>query len=116
MNNNQPDPDEIERERKEKAELERMAFIEEVDDLKWMMKSRRGRRIIWVQLERAGVFLSPFSTDPLMMAKACGAKEFGFYTLALIHEHAAEHYATMVEEARERKRKYSTTKSGNSKR
>lgn len=112
MNNNQPDPDLTEKEREESAKLARMAFLEEVDDLKWMMKSRRGRRIIWVQLERAGVFHSPFSTDPLIMAKACGTKEFGFYTLALIHEHAPEHYATMVEESRERKRKYSTSKSG----
>jgi hypothetical protein len=104
------DDEKLEKERAEKAELSKMALSEEIDDLKWMMKNRRGRRIIWCQLERANVFDSPFSTDPLVMARSCGMKEFGFYTLAMIHIHAPEHYATMVEEASERKRKYSTRK------
>ena len=115
MNQIDPDQEALEKERIEKAELSKLALAEEIDDLKWMMKNRRGRRIIWRQLERAGVFHSPFSTDPLIMAKACGSKEYGFYTLEMIHVHAAEFYATMVEEARERKRKYSTSKSGSGK-
>lgn len=116
MNTDLLDREDVDERRKESARIAEINFIEEVNDLKWLMKSRRGRRIIWSQLERAAVFRSSFNTEPLIMAKAEGFKEYGYYLLQMIHLYCPENYATMVEESRERKLRNSrnTRKSGSS--
>lgn len=109
------DDESIAKERELRALYERLAMEEEVEDLKWMMKNRRGRRIVWRELERARVFHSSFSSDPLVMAKREGFKEYGYHLLQMIHAHSPENYSVMVEEASDRKRRY-TASSGASRR
>ena len=70
---------------------------EEVD-LKWLMSSKRGRRIIWRLLDQAGVFRLSFNTNAMTMAFAEGNRNFGNRTLSLIHTHCSELYPQMVKE------------------
>jgi len=70
---------------------------EEVD-LKWLMGSKRGRRIIWRLLDQAGVFRLSFNTNAMTMAFAEGNRNFGNRTLSLIHTHCSELYPQMVKE------------------
>lgn len=70
----------------------------EGDDLKWLMGSRRGRRIVWRLLEQAGVFKISFSTNSMQMAFNEGGRNYGNRTLGLIHSHCPELYPTMVKE------------------
>lgn len=70
---------------------------EEVD-LKWLMSSKRGRRMIWRLLDQAGVFRLSFNTNAMAMAFAEGNRNFGNRTLSLIHSHCPELYPQMVKE------------------
>jgi hypothetical protein len=59
----------------EKANQDRLAQEVEDGDWKWLMASKRGRRIVWRLLEQAGVFRSSFNTNALLMAFAEGNQE-----------------------------------------
>lgn len=72
----------------------------EADDIKWLMGGKRGRRVMWLLLDRAGVFRSSFSSDPLVMALNEGHRNIGLTYLGQVMEHAPGSYATMVEENR----------------
>lgn len=71
-------------------------------DIKWLMKDRRGRRILWQLLERCGTFGDPFSTNALLMANQAGQQKIGRVYFAMIHALAPDKYVTMVNEAKER--------------
>lgn len=74
----------------------------EESDLKWLMGRKQGRRIVWRQLERAGVFKLSFNTNAMQMAFAEGNRNEGLRTLELIHRLTPELYPVMVKEANER--------------
>lgn len=67
-------------------------------DIKWLMGSRRGRRIVWRLLEQAGVFKLSFNTNSMQMAFNEGNRNYGNRTLGLIHAHCPELYPVMVKE------------------
>ena len=71
---------------------------EEAEDFKWLLSSRRGRRIVWRQLERTGVFRSSFNNNSMAMAFAEGQRNYGLQVLAQVHAHRPEAYALMVSE------------------
>jgi hypothetical protein len=71
---------------------------QETDDVKWLMGSKRGRRIVWRQLQGAGVFLLSFSPTAMVMAFNEGRRSEGLRTLAQIHEFCPEQYTTMMQE------------------
>lgn len=71
---------------------------QEAADLKWLMGSKRGRRMVWRQLERAGVFRLSFNTNAMQMAFAEGNRNEGLRTLAQIHTLCPELYPVMVKE------------------
>jgi len=77
---------------------ERLVRENEEVDLKWLMGSKRGRRIIWRLLDQAGVFRLSFNTNAMTMAFAEGNRNFGNRTLSLIHTHCSELYPQMVKE------------------
>lgn len=88
---------------REKRHLEdKISQDQDDDDLKWLMKSRRGRRTVWRTLERAGIYQVSFNTDAMAMAFAEGCKNEGLRTLARIHIVCPELYAPMVKESNER--------------
>ena len=67
-------------------------------DIRWLMGSKRGRRIVWRLLEQSGVFRLSFNTNAMQMAFAEGNRNFGNRTLALIHTLTPELYPVMVKE------------------
>ena len=67
-------------------------------DFKWLMGSKRGRRMIWRQLDRAGVFRLSFNPNAMQMAFAEGNRNEGLRTLASIHAQCPELYPVMVKE------------------
>jgi hypothetical protein len=82
----------------DKATREKLARDTEGSDLKWLMGSKRGRRIVWRSLDRAGVFRLSFNTNAMQMAFAEGNRNEGLRTLAQIHALCPELYPTMVKE------------------
>lgn len=102
----QYDPTDLQGQRKaqeQTAQKRRLSKDNERDDIKWLMGSRRGRRIIWRQLDRAGVFRLSFNTNAMAMAFAEGNRNEGLYILDMIHRTCPELYQTMVSEANERR-------------
>ena len=95
------DPLDLRGQEREKAEKEVRAKLDrenEEADLKWLMGSKRGRRIVWRLLENSGVFRMSFNTNAMQMAFAEGNRNFGNRTLSLIHSHCSELYPQMVKE------------------
>lgn len=97
------DPDPTDLEAQDRARLDREKRVaadekSEGEEIKWLMGRRLGRRIVWRQLSRAGVFRSSFNNSALVMAFHEGERNAGLRTLGLIHEHCPQLYATMVTE------------------
>lgn len=70
----------------------------EESDFKWLMGQKRGRRIVWRLLDRAGVFRSVFNTNAMTMGFAEGQRNYGLHTIGLIHTLCPELYPVMVKE------------------
>ena len=99
-------------EAREDAELRaRLARETERDDIKWLMSSKRGRRIVWRLLEQAGVFRSSFSPTAMQMAFNEGYRNYGNRTLDLIQEYCLELYPLMLKEAANDRASNSATRS-----
>ena len=97
----QPDPFDhaaLEAQQQRRGDKAKLEAQREADDLKWLMGSRRGRRLVWRQLERAGVFRLSFNTNAMQMAFAEGGRNEGLRTLAQIHATCPESYAEMLKE------------------
>lgn len=95
------DPTDTKSQERAKAETDlrkHLAKDTEEADFKWLMSSKRGRRIIWRLLDRAGVFRLSFSTNAMQMAFAEGNKNEGVRTVAQIHSLCPELYPVMVKE------------------
>lgn len=90
------------------AKQRRERIRQETDDadLKWLMGTRRGRRILWRMLDRAGVFRLSFNTNAMAMAFAEGQRNEGLRILARIHALCPERYPTMVSENADDKRNH----------
>lgn len=87
-----------ERAKEEAASRNKLDRINEDDDFKWLMGSKRGRRIVWRLLDRTGVFRLSFNTNSMQMAFAEGNRNEGLRTLAQIHALCPELYPVMMKE------------------
>ena len=84
---------------KEDRELrDRLERETEEVDIKWLMSSKRGRRVMWRLLDQAGVFKLSFNTNAMSMAFAEGNRNYGLRNLSLIHSLCPELYPTMLKE------------------
>jgi hypothetical protein len=83
----------------DKEVREKISNENEEADIKWLMSSKRGRRVIWRILDQTGVFRLSFNTNSMQMAFAEGNRNYGNRILALIHTLCPESYSTMVKEA-----------------
>lgn len=95
------DPLDIRGQERSKADQDlqaKLARESEEADLKWLMGSKRGRRIVWRQLDRAGVFRLSFNTNAMQMAFAEGNRNDGLRTIGMIHALCPELYPVMVKE------------------
>lgn len=102
------DPTDIrsqERAESEQGQRNKLAKDTEESDLKWLMGSKRGRRIVWRQLEQAGVFRLSFNTNAMQMAFNEGNRNNGNRLLAVIHTICPELYPVMLNESIEPKDK-----------
>lgn len=87
--------------REGKRDAEKLAALAEAEDVRWLMGSKRGRRIVWRLLSQAGVFQLSFNTNSMTMAFAEGRRNEGLHLFALVNQHSPEHYPVMVKEANE---------------
>lgn len=87
-----------ERAKEETQQRDRLAQVNEAEDFKWLMGSKRGRRIIWRFLDRAGVFRLSFNTNSMAMAFAEGNRNEGLRIMGQIHTLCPELYSTMTKE------------------
>lgn len=70
----------------------------EESDIKWLMRNKQGRRVVWRLLEKAGVFRSVFNTNAMAMSFAEGHRNYGLQTLTLIHAACPELFPVMLKE------------------
>lgn len=82
-------------------ERTRLALQIEIDDLKWLMSNKRGRRFMARLLERAGVWRLSFNTNALTMAFNEGTRNEGLRLLAQITAHCPDRYTEMLKESKE---------------
>lgn len=87
-----------ERDRLDAKERIKLAAKLEEEDIKWLASSKRGRRIIYRFLERAGVWQLSFDTNALKMAFAEGRRNEGNALLAQIHKHCPDRYMDIIKE------------------
>jgi hypothetical protein len=87
-----------ERAREDAQKRDRLAQVNEAEDFKWLMSSKRGRRVVWRLLDRAGVFRLSFNTNAMQMAFAEGNRNEGLRILGQIHSHCPELYPQMMKE------------------
>jgi len=87
--------------REKKAIRDRLTAQVEGDDVKWLMGSKRGRRILWRLLDQAGVHRLSFSTNAMTMAFNEGNRNFGNRTLVMIYATCPELYAEMLKESKD---------------
>ena len=98
------DPLDIDGQERAKAEAQKQARIAhaiESEDIKWLMQSKRGRRIVRRILDRAGVWQLSFNTNALTMAFAEGRRNEGLALLATITKHCPERYTELLMERTE---------------
>lgn len=79
-----------------------LAAQSEVEDIKWLMSSKRGRRIVHRQLDSAGVYRISFHTNALQMAFNEGNRNQGNALLALVTAHCPERYIELLNEAKDK--------------
>lgn len=71
---------------------------QDAEDLRWLLSGPRGRRIVFRDLEDAGLFRAVFNTNALSMAFAEGRRNQGLQKLARLMAINPDAYATMVKE------------------
>lgn len=97
------DPTDIQAQERDAAanvERGRKAVEVEIDDLKWLMSNKRGRRFVFRVLERAGVWRLSFNTNALSMAFNEGQRNEGLRLMANITAHCPDRYTEMLEESK----------------
>lgn len=98
------DPLDIRSQERAQAEAEERALMAsqiEIDDVKWLMSNKRGRRFVARLLERAGVWRLSFNTNALTMAFNEGTRNEGLRLLAQITAHCPDRYTEMLKESKE---------------
>lgn len=97
MNHDPLDLEGQEATRIDKQDRARLEAQVETDDIKWLMGSKRGRRIVQRQLERAGVMQLSFNTNSMTMAFNEGRRNEGLRLMALVIQHAPDRYTEMTQ-------------------
>lgn len=67
-------------------------------DLEWLMESAQGRRIVWAQLERCGIFQTSFTSNGSMVMFREGRRDVGLQLMADIQAATPEAFLTMWRE------------------
>ena len=83
------------------ADAKRLERDREVEDLKWLMGHRQGRRIMWRVLGMTGLFRNPHIPGTNDVLFRCGEQNIGQMLNAEIHTICPEQYPVMVKEHQE---------------
>ena len=89
----------LDREEAEKKAAKRIKESTEEGDLKWLMSSRQGRRIVWRLLSTAGVFQLSFNQNAMVMSFNEGRRNYGNLLLSQINSICPDLYPRMAKEA-----------------
>lgn len=92
------DPLEAEQTQAAQADKAKRRAREEAEDFRWLVGNKRGRRIVWRMLERAGVFRTSFETNAMATAFNEGRRDFGLYLLTSVQGARAETFGLMQTE------------------
>lgn len=82
------------------AEAARLQRQREMDDFKWLMGHKQGRRFMWRMLEMTGLHRTPHVLGALAEDNAfrAGNANVGLMLQAEIHTVCPEHFPTMTKE------------------
>ena len=87
---------------KEESDLrQKLATELEAEDIKWLISNKRGRRIVFRALDRAGVFTSSFNTNALTMSFNEGRRNEGLRLLVQVTTLCPDRYNEMLKESKE---------------
>ena len=96
---------------KEEAEARARVLREtEIADVKWLMSSPRGRRLVWRLLAISGVFQSSFDQNSMKMAFNEGRRNFGNQLFDEVMTFCPEMFPVMQRDARDNKEQQDGTK------
>lgn len=73
----------------------------EKDDIKFVMDSEQGRRVVWGLLEKGQVFGTCFKVDPYITAFNEGQRNLALVLLQRVMAHCPDQYLKMASEASE---------------
>lgn len=73
----------------------------EKDDIKFVMDSEQGRRVVWGLLERGQVFGTCFNVDPNITAFNEGQRNLALVLFQRVMAHCPDQYLKMAAEAGE---------------
>lgn len=96
------DPLDLPGQARDKAKADARQKLErdvESADLKWLMDSKRGRRIVFGLLDRACLNKSSFSTNAMSMAFVEGRRLEGLRVMSMINALCPELYPVMLKES-----------------
>lgn len=109
------DPTDLRRQDLDREELEareRVTRETEINDLKWLMSSKRGRRIVWRWMASARTFQSSFSTNAMTMAFNEGNRNLGLQLLHEVMENCPEQFPLMQDEQQQKKEQHDGKRDG----
>jgi len=96
---------------KEEADARARVLREtEIADVKWLMSSLRGRRMVYRLLETSGVFRISFDQNAMRMAFNEGRRDFGNELFREVMNVCPEMFQVMQREARDNKEQQDGTK------
>lgn len=85
----------------EGARKQRDLAKREIDDIKFVMDSEQGRRVIWDVLERGKVFAPCFAVDPQVTAFNEGQRNLALSLFQRVMTNCPDQYLKMAAEASE---------------
>lgn len=87
-----------------KAELEARQELlaqRDIEDIRFVMNSEQGRRVIWSLLEKGQVFGTCFNVEPHITAFNEGQRNLALVLFQRVMAHCPDQYLTMAAEAGE---------------
>lgn len=77
----------------------------EIEDIKWLMSSPRGRRLVWWILEITGIYRTSFSSTRNVTDFNEGGRNVGLKVLARVNDHCLDQYEVMFQEHQVKRKK-----------
>lgn len=97
---NHEDPLDMQGQDRQLADIRQHAKSEEtlkVDDFKWLMGSKRGRRIVWRLLDETGVYRTSMTGNSSTFFNE-GRRDVGLRLMAMINDHCTAEFVLMLNE------------------